>query len=180
MIIPVLVAFLVVALAALALSLNALVNMIRDRAPYVPTTDWAIDWMSKHLALRSGAVVYDLGCGDARVLIALARAFPGIRAIGYERNWWPYLLARWRSRGTSVEIRYGNFFRADLRDADVVFCFLIHSVMGKVERFLRPQIRPTAVVYSYGFRFPDWPPSDTIVNPARPDGSRLLAYRTGS
>lgn len=135
----------------------------------VPSTE------AERLAL--GGVVCDLGCGDARVLIALKKKFPAIKATGYEAAWFPYLLARWRTRRTGVTIRHQNFYQANLQDPDVVFCFLIHSVMPKVEQLLRSQLKPGATVFSYGFVFPTWRPAERIVNPKNPSGSKINIYR---
>ncbi|MBI4092826.1 MAG: hypothetical protein HY420_02775 [Candidatus Kerfeldbacteria bacterium] len=185
MVIIVLLLFILIASAvALVLSLNALINIFRDKVPYVSTPKWAIDWLCQHASLllqggvaRSAGVVYDLGCGDARVLIALKKYFPDITAIGYERNWWPYILAKARIRRTGVKVYRRNFYKADLKNADIVFCFLIHSVMPKVENLLRSQLKPGATVYSYGFTFPNWQPTERIANPNNPKGSKINVYR---
>ncbi|MFH0829442.1 MAG: class I SAM-dependent methyltransferase [Candidatus Kerfeldbacteria bacterium] len=194
-------AFLVLALigslVALVLALNTLISLFRDKVPYVSTPRWAIDWLRDNVmqyspllakergggevsppSLQGGGrgAVYDLGCGDARVLIAIKQRYPTITAIGYERNWWPFILAKARIRGTGVKVYRQNFYQADLRNADVVFCFLIHSVMPKVETLLRSQLAPGATVYSYGFSFPTWKPSRRIENPTRPQGSKLNIY----
>lgn len=177
LLIVILLLILVAALVALVFALNALWSVIRNKVPYVPTPRWAVEWMAKHVGLSENAVVYDLGCGDARVLRALKKAHPSIRAIGYEIAWWPYLLARWRSRGTGVEIRHASYFHADLHDADLIFCFLLDAVMADTETLLRKQLKKGASVYSYGFRFPDWQASEEIRNP-RPRGhSSLWVYR---
>lgn len=163
-------------------ALNTLVNLFRDKVPYVSTPKWAIDWLCENLPLPSRerlgeGVIYDLGCGDGRVLIALKKKFPTITAIGYERNWWPFILAKIRTKGSDIIIRRKNFYHADLSDARIVFCFLIHSVMPKVEKLLRSQLKPGAIVYSYGFMFPCWKPTAQITNPERPHGSKLNFYR---
>lgn len=194
--------FLLAALIALAFSLNTLFNLLRDKVPFVSTPQWAIDWLCANMIEQSpllskergrgevspppfkgggsprrrGGVVYDLGCGDARVLIALKQRHPNITAIGYERNWWPFILAKARIRGTGVTVYHRNFYNADLRNADVVFCFLIQSVMPKVETLLQEQLKPGAVVYSYGFTFPNWKPARRIENPNRPRGSKINEY----
>lgn len=185
-------AFLVVALLgsliALVFALNTLVSLFRDKVPYVSTPRWAIEWLCANLPLlpeegvsrsdRGGGstVVYDLGCGDARILIAIKRRYPGITAIGIERNWWPFVLAKMRTRGTGVIVRRANFYTADLRDANIVFCFLIHSVMPKVERLLKEQLKSGTTVYSYGFTFPHWQPVRQIQNPRRLQGSKINIY----
>jgi hypothetical protein len=168
--------FLLGAIIALVFTLNTMINLFRDKVPYVSTPKWAIDWLTNHLPLTT-EICYDLGCGDARVLIALKKRFPGITAIGYERNWWPLILAKAKIRGTGIIIHRQNFYHADLSDANIVFCFLIHSVMPKVEQLLHSQLQPGATIYSYGFTFPTWQPVERIPNPRNPTGSKINVYR---
>lgn len=201
MLIAFLVLVLVASAVALLFALNTMWNLFRNKVPYVSTPQWAIDWLCANLVerspllgkekgrgevtsppfqggvARSAGVVYDLGCGDGRVLKALKQRFPHITAIGYERNWWPYVMAKLRNRASGVKIRRADFYQADLTDADVVFCFLIHSVMPRVERLLRSQLKRGATVYSYGFTFPTWRPSERIANPEKSQGSKLNVYR---
>ena len=168
---------LIAALVALAFAVNTLISVFRYLVPYVSTSDWAIQWLVDNLKRKDDAVVYDLGCGDARVLKAIKERHPSIKAIGYEKAWWPLLLAKWRNRKSGVIIRNADFYKADLKDANVIFCFLIQAVMTDVENLLRRELRPEARVYSYGFRFPTLRRVDEIINPKRPEGSRLLVYR---
>jgi len=176
----ILLAFLLLLLAAaviaLIFTLYMFVALVRDKVPYVATPHWTIDWLTDSLQLTT-ETVYDLGCGDGRVLKALKQKFPHIKAIGYERNWWPYVMAKIRNRSSGVEILNADFYQADLRDADVVFCYLIIAVMPRVEKLLRSQLKPGATVYSYGFTFPTWPPAERIVNPKKPQGSKINIYR---
>ena len=88
------------------------------------------------LDLKPGQVFVDLGCGDGR-LLALA-ASRGLRAIGYELN--PFLAlyawARTRRYGRQVKVKWGNFWRADLSDADGVFVFLIGHFMQRLDKLI--------------------------------------------
>jgi len=173
----VLVLFLVGSILALFLALNSLMTMFRDKVPYVSTPDWAVRWMGEHVRLPDGATLVDLGCGDGRVLVGLKQYFPRATMIGYDRQWWPWLLAQWKTRGTGIKIRRQNFYAADLSKVDVVYCFLIHAVMPRVETLLKTKLRPGAMVYSYGFTFPSWEPVERIVNPEKPQGSKINIYR---
>ncbi|MBI3957107.1 MAG: hypothetical protein HY340_03925 [Candidatus Kerfeldbacteria bacterium] len=163
---------------ALLFALNSLVIFWRTRVPYVPSSRWAVDWVSDNLNLPPGSVVIDLGCGDGRVLCAIVRAHPNIRGVGYERNWFAYLRARWATRRLPVDIRFADFYQADFSEATALFCFLIQSVMPRVERLLAERLRRETAVLSYGFRFPTWLPAQVIANPARPHGSKLFLYQT--
>jgi hypothetical protein len=177
LIIAILIVFLIGAAIALVLSLNSLINLFRDKVPYVSTPQWAIDWIGQHTKLADGATLVDIGCGDGRVLIGLKKYLSHVTMIGYERQWWPWLLAQWKTRGTGVMVRRKSFYDADLSNVDVVFCFLIHAVMPKVERLLKSKLKPGATVYSYGFWFPTWDTTDKIVNPSRPQGSKINIYK---
>lgn len=168
---------LIAAATAFVFSVNALLCLLRDRVPYVPTPAWAIHWMVKHVHLTDGLKVYDLGCGDGRVLRALKGVRPGIVAIGFELAWWPYLLAKWRSRKSDIILRRQSFYRANLYDADVIFCFLMTSLMPKVEGALRGQLRSGTTIISYAFPFPTWQPAEVVTNPKKPNGSKLYIYR---
>lgn len=190
LIIAILIVFLIGSAIALVLSLNSLINLFRDKVPYVSTPQWAIDWIGKNFPLlpekgvkRSAGeegvpTLVDIGCGDGRVLIGLKKFLPHVTMIGYERQWWPWLLAQWKTRGTGVVVKRQSFYDADLSNVDAVFCFLIHTVMPKVEQLLKSKLKPGVTVYSYGFWFPTWDTADKIVNPNRPQGSKINIYKT--
>lgn len=185
--------FLLGAVIALIFSLNSLLNIIRYKVPYASTPDWAIEWLGKNLHLDTSSpargevarsaggegapILVDLGCGDGRVLFRLKKIFPQVTMIGYERQWWLWLWTKFRARGTGVIIRRDSFYDADLANVSVVYCFLLHSVMAKVEKMLRTKLKKGATVYSYGFSFPTWTPIDQIPNPTRPQGSKLNVYQ---
>ena|SRR3990167_6988304 len=124
-------------------------------APYVPTLKRQQETALRLLNLKPGQVFYDLGCGDGRLLIAAAKA--GQRAVGYEIN--PLLAAiawlRTRRYGGRVKVIWGNFWRADITDADAVFVFLIERYMPRLDKYLSRQFKNKHVkVVSYGFKIP--------------------------
>src|SRR5436190_1364685 len=85
-------------LVATIFAINALFATIKTGLPFVSTPDWAVDWLRDHLPLDKNDVVYELGCGDARVLVAMAQQHPETKFVGIELQWWPYLLAQHRAR----------------------------------------------------------------------------------
>lgn len=124
-------------------------------APYVPTLRRQQRAALELLNLKPGQVFYDLGCGDGRLLIAAAQA--GYRAVGYEIN--PLLagLAYLRTRryGGRVKVVWGNFWRADIANADAVFVFLIERHMRRLDKYLKRQFPDKSVkVVSYAFKIP--------------------------
>lgn len=177
MVVAVLILILLLSTGWLIFSVVNFVSLLRDKVPYVATPAWVQDWLVAHVPLRDGMTVVDLGCGDGRMLRTLLTKNPRMKAIGYERNWWPYGKALWQSQGLPLTVLRKDFYRADLHDADVVYCFLMPAVMAKVERLLRAQLKPGSLVYSYAFPLPTWEPEQVVANPNLQRKSALYVYR---
>ncbi len=137
-------------------------------APFLPTHKKQSAKALDLLNLKSGQVFVDLGCGDGRLLkIAASR---GLVAIGYELN--PFLAAyawlRTRRYGRRVRVRWGNFLRADLSDADGVFVFLIGHWMNRLDRLLTQYSNDHQIkLVSHAFEIPG-------KKPVRKHGALLL------
>ncbi|MBI5466731.1 MAG: hypothetical protein HY975_00740, partial [Candidatus Kerfeldbacteria bacterium] len=144
--------FLAGVIIAVVFSLNALVNTLRFGLPFVSTPHWAVVWLRDHLELTPQDVVYELGCGSAPVLAALAKKYPATKFVGIEIQWWPWLLAKWRTRGLcNVTITLGDFLKADLSSVTVVYGFFITVMMPKVADKLRASVQSGTKVISFGF-----------------------------
>jgi SAM-dependent methyltransferase len=104
-----------------------------------------------------GDLVYDLGCGDGRMVVTAARRY-GARAVGIEidplRYAWCQALITVLGLRDRVRIVYGDFFSQDLSDADVVTCYLLQSTNNRLEGKLNQELRPGTRVVSNTFTFP--------------------------
>jgi SAM-dependent methyltransferase len=131
--------------------------IFRGNAPYVRSSSKMIKRILQEIDFREGAIVYDLGCGDGRFLRELVRR-KKVRAVGYEYFFLPYALARIFNfiHRKKIKIYYKNFFKADLSDADYVFCYLIGDEMKKLEEKLQRELKPGAFVVSNTFAFKNW------------------------
>jgi SAM-dependent methyltransferase len=130
---------------------------IATRVPWARIPMANLEQIFVAINLPAGSIVYDLGCGDGRFLFLAEKK--GFRAIGYELSFYPYLKAVFARliRGSKVEIKYQDFFKQDLSHADAVFIFLTASVMDKIGRKLKKELRLGTRVVSYGFIIPGWP-----------------------
>lgn len=128
-------------------------------APWVPTKLRTVRRLLEMVQVRAGETVYDLGSGDGRVLIVAARGF-GARGVGIEldpvRVLWTRLFVLLLGLRKKVEVRQGNFFTQDFRDADVVVCYLLTSTNRRLGDKLIEDLRPGTRVISNAFPFPDW------------------------
>jgi SAM-dependent methyltransferase len=126
-------------------------------APWVPTPLGKVRKMLEMTEAGPDDLVYDLGCGDGRMIVTAARRH-GSRAVGIEVDplrylWCQVLITVLGLRGR-VRVVYGDFFTQDLGDADVVTCYLLQSTNNKLEGKLEQELRPGARVVSHDFTFP--------------------------
>jgi predicted RNA methylase len=87
-------------------------------------------------SIKPNEIVYDLGCGDGRVLIMAAKHF-NARAIGIEIDPIRFLWCKFRIRllglGDKVQVIYGDFFRKNLSNADIIICYLLQNTNDKLQ-----------------------------------------------
>lgn len=129
--------------------------------PSVPTKPERIRTALKLVNLQPDEVLYDLGAGDGRVLFIAAREF-GAFSIGLEVGpvqcaliWLRIISSRLADR---IQIRWGNFFKADLKDADVVYVYATSQEVLKLAPLLQ-QMKAGSRVVSISADFPEWEPS---------------------
>ena len=126
-------------------------------APWAPTSFGEVHDMLAMAEAGPDDLVYDLGCGDGRVLVAAARSF-GSRAVGIEidplRYLWCQALITVLGLRSRVKVVYGDFFTQDLSDADVVTCYLLQSTNERLQEKLLQELNSNARVVSNEFTFP--------------------------
>jgi len=125
-------------------------------AIYDPSTQEETVVMADVAAVAFGEKAADLGSGDGRVVIALARR--GAEAHGFEVN--PILVhvARRNIRRAGLEgrafIHWRSFWRADLSTFDIITVFQVSFVMGRLEAKVKRELAAGARIVSHYWRFP--------------------------
>jgi ribosomal protein L11 methylase PrmA len=139
--------------------------------PYIPTTETAVKAMLELAEVKRSDIVYDLGCGDGRIVIAAAKRY-GARGVGIDID--PALVreAKQKARQAGVEklveFREQDLFQANFREATVVTLFLLPAVNKR----LLPQLealKPGTRIVSNTFEIGDWKPVREIVVKDAPD-----------
>ena len=109
---------------------------VTEGALFVPTAPVRIATSLDAVPMGPRELFVDLGCGDGRVLKAARERF-GVKALGFEVNPLIYLLAKactlW---DRDIRIKRRNFWRGNLTEADVVFCYLFPDLMERLARKL--------------------------------------------
>jgi SAM-dependent methyltransferase len=129
--------------------------------PYVPTDEPVVAAMLRFAAVNENDVVYDLGCGDGRIVIAAARRF-GCRAVGVDIDPLRIRESRESAKRANVADRvtfhFKSFFDTDFSDATVVFLYLLPAINCRLRPRLLTDLKPgTRIVANY-FGMSDWQP----------------------
>lgn len=135
-----------------------LVIMFRG-APYVPSQEKTVKQMTEMADVHPGERAIDLGSGDGRVVIALARA--GAEAHGYEINPLLVWVGRRKIKKAGLEnrafIHWKDFWSVDFSNFDIVTVFGISHIMGFLKRKCRKELKASARVVANSFPFSKWP-----------------------
>jgi ribosomal protein L11 methylase PrmA len=126
--------------------------------------------------VRKGEIVYDLGCGDGRLVITAAKTY-GSRGVGIDINPVRIQEARENARKAGVEklVRFeeNDLFQADIHEASVVTLFLLNSVNMKLRPKLLQDLKPGTRIVSNTFDMGDWKPDKEVTVPGSSDDSYL-------
>lgn len=147
-------------------------------APWVPTRQRDLERIGNLLSLAPADVVYDLGCGDGRVLFYLSKRFK-VRAVGVEIGIpliiWCWVKKLWL-RADRTTFLWKNFFTVDVSEASVVYLFgLPVNLADKMAAKLKRELKPGARVVSYVFTFKGLTPER--VDKPTPNDLSIYIYR---
>jgi precorrin-6B methylase 2 len=152
--------------ADLALLLAACAPHPAVDVPFLVTPHEIVEQMLRLARVGPDDIVYDLGSGDGRVVIAAARDFRARQAVGIEID--PALVTRSREYARRagvadrVSFREQDLFQADLSSATVVTLYLTREVNLRLRPKLLAQLAPGTRVVSFNFDMGDWEPASVI------------------
>jgi len=151
---------LLVFLLALVLLFIWMFSIIKAKVPFVSVPSKVLEDIEKALNLKDDSVVYDLGCGDGKVLFYLAKKYSKAKYIGIENSLFPLILAHVRNwwykkvnKINNIEIIRGDFFDTDLSKATHIFTYLFPKVMDDLLPKLYTELKPGACLVSASFQF---------------------------
>lgn len=141
-------------------------EQIPINTPYVASQPRIVDAMLELANVTASDTVYDLGCGDGRIVIAAAQEY-GARGVGIDINPARIEEARANARDASVDdrIRFeaNDLFDADIHSATVVALYLLPDVNLRLRPRLLRELKPGTRVVSHAFDMGDWKPDKEVV-----------------
>lgn len=114
-------------------------------APWLPTKKREAERMIELAGIKPGDVVYDLGCGDGRLMAQAIKKFPDAKFVGVEISFLLFLIAKARflfMPKSRVEILFRDLFKINLEKADVVLIYLLPSCFPRLAGKLKSELRP--------------------------------------
>jgi SAM-dependent methyltransferase len=146
-------------------------------APYVPTPQPVVEKMLQLAQVTSKDVVYDLGCGDGRIVITAAKEY-GAHGVGVDIDPERIKESNANAKAAGVEnlvtFRLEDAMKADVSPATVVTLYLLTSSNLQLRPMLTRQLKPGARIVSHAFMMGDWEPEKTEQVPDESGFTRTL------
>lgn len=128
--------------------------------PFVPSSDDAVQTMLGLASVREGEKAIDLGCGDGKLVVALAEAGADVTGVEIDEE------RSGLARGAILEhnlpdkarVINGNFWRQDLKDYDLIVLYGVPSIMERLKKKILNEAKLTCRIVSNHFKFPQWEP----------------------
>jgi len=138
-------------------------SLLITRAPFVSVPKNIIPEIVIALKLQNTGVLYDLGCGDGRILMEALHHNPNMKMIGIEKALVPFWFAKLQTKKfKKIKIHRRNFFKQDLSDATHVFLYLFPKLMDALLPKLEKELKPGTRVVSCSFQFSKKTPVEII------------------
>jgi len=121
--------------------------------PYVPTPHKTVRKMIDLAKLKHGEKVFDLGCGDGRLLYE-AEKHTKTGGVGYELAPIPYYIAKIKGwlKKSKIKLHMKSLFKADLSEANVLFCYLMPHMLRKLTDKIITECQSGTRIISHGFK----------------------------
>lgn len=146
-------------------------------APWVPTPNARVKRMLELAKLKRGDRLYDLGCGDGRLVHMAARDY-GADAIGLELSPLIYFMGRVKNfiLRSKSKILFRDFRRIDYSNANVLVFYLMPEILQAMRPKFEAELKPGTLVVSYAFAVDGWTPIHIEPKDPAKNYSRILVY----
>jgi SAM-dependent methyltransferase len=123
------------------------------KVPMLSTDSDVVRKVADNIELAKGKKFYDLGSGNGRFISQLAKSRDDLEYIGIEYNVGAYFRARIRNIFSPKKIFYrkGDFFKMDIKDADVVYTYLFPGIMARLENKFSQELKKGTLVIANTF-----------------------------
>ncbi len=149
----------------------------RGFAPFISTNRKIIGRILDEIKLENNANVVELGCGKAPFLLSMRKKYPNAILTGVEYSFFPYLLGQIQNSfyRAKMKLLKTNYFKVNLSDADLVYCYLNVKSMKDLEPKFVSELKDGAQIISNSFTVPNMEPEKVIE--ITPNRGKIYFYR---
>jgi len=150
-------------------------------APFYPTSAMVVEKMLALASVNSESIVYDLGCGDGAIVVAAARSYNAMKAVGIEQNQKLCSIALRKTRHLrNATIINANYDDVNISEANVVTLYQSANENARLKRKLVSELQGGTKVVSHDFGIPGWRPTEYQVFKEGRHNQRVIVYVIGS
>lgn len=159
---------LVVLLLTIVLFIMWSIGNFKNKVPFVTASNKVLDPIYKAMNIKDDSIVYDLGCGDGRILFYLSHFNKKAKYIGIENGSFPYLLSKIGSylnkkkENVDIKILKNDFFKEDLSSATHIFTYLYPGLMDELLPKFEKEFKKGTRLVSLSFKFTNKKPIEEI------------------
>jgi len=130
-----------------------------DLAPYVPTPEVVVEKMLSMAQIDKDDILYDLGCGDGRIVISAAKKY-GIRGVGVDID--PMRILESNANAllagveNLVEFQLQDVLKVDFSEATVLMVYLLSESLGLLKPMFETLLAPGTIIVSHNYAVPGW------------------------
>ena len=139
---------------------------MKTKVPFIPVSGKVVARIVEELKLKDGEKIYDLGCGDGRVLFACKKSNNKVSCVGVEKApiplLWAWLRNFFSKKSDKIKVLNEDFFAVDLREANKIFLYLFPEMMDKLFPKLEKELRKGVLAVSCDFQFFQKKPREII------------------
>jgi SAM-dependent methyltransferase len=140
---------------------------VKCRILYVPSEQVVVEKMLQMAKVKKDDIVYDLGCGDGRIVITAAKKY-GAKGVGVDidpdrikdclEN-----LKKAKLTDKQVDFREGDALKVkDLENASVIMLYMLPEFMEKLEPQLKKRLKPGTRIVAHDYPFPNMEPDEVV------------------
>lgn len=173
--------FLIFGIVFVAVFAVQILAIFTTHAPFVSIPRGIKKEIVKNLNLKNGDVLYDLGCGNAEVLVEAVKNNSEIYAVGVEVAFLPFWIAKFNARNyKNIKIVREDIFKTNVKDATHIFLYLYPAVINKLIKNIKEQCKSGTTVMSCDFELEDIDPIRVIdlknISQNKFRGKKLFLY----
>lgn len=138
--------------------------LFRGYAPFISSKHELIKDLVKIIELEPGQTVYELGAGDAPLLLELYQKNKECNYVGLEYSFLPWLIGNIQIvlHKSKIKLLKKNIFKAYLGEADLIYCYLNPAMMARLETKIPTECHPGTQIISLSFPFPHLEPAKIL------------------